>query len=85
MLPGQENVTIDTLKEKITEQMKNEIMRKYYVEELKPAYLETLVERIEFALPNSVVDQEINYALNNKVRTTSEDYIHALREDASKV
>ena len=85
MLPGQENVTIDTLKEKITEQMKNEIMRKYYVEELKPAYLETLVERIEFALPTSVVDQEINYALNNKVRTMSEDEISALREDASKV
>ena len=85
MLPGQENVTIDTLKEKITEQMKNEIMRKYYVEELKPAYLETLVERIEFALPTSVVDQEINYALNNKVRTMSEDEINALREDASKV
>ena len=46
--------------------MKNEIMRKYYVEELKPAYLETLVERIEFALPNSVVDQEINYALKQQ-------------------
>ena len=85
MLPGQENVTIDTLKEKITEQMKNEIMRKYYVEELKPAYLETLVERIEFALPNSVVDQEINYALNNKVRSMSDDEINALKEDASKV
>ena len=85
MLPGEENVTIDTLREKIKEQMKSEIMSKYYREELKPAYLETLVERIEFALPNSVVDQEINYALNNKVRTMSEDEIKALREDASKV
>lgn len=85
MLPGEENVTIDTLREKIKEQMKSEVMRKYYTEELKPAYLETLVERIEFALPNSVVDQEINYALNNKVRTMSEDEIKALREDASKV
>lgn len=85
MLPGEENVTIDTLKEKIKEQMKSEVMRKYYTEELKPAYLETLVERIEFALPNSVVDQEINYALNNKVRTMSEDEIKTLREDASKV
>ena len=85
MLPGEENVTIDTLREKIKEQMKNEMMRKYYTEELKPAYLETLVEKIEFALPNSVVDQEINYALNNKVRTMSEDEINALREDASKV
>ena len=85
MLPGEENVTIDTLREKIKEQMKAEVMSKYYREELKPAYLETLVERIEFALPNSVVEQEINYALNNKVRTMSEDEINALREDASKV
>ncbi len=85
MLPGQEDVTIDTLREKIKEQMKSEVMSKYYREELKPAYLETLVERIEFALPNSVVDQEINYALNNKVRAMGEDEINALREDASKV
>lgn len=85
MLPGEENVTIDTLREKIKEQMKSEIMSKYYREELKPTYLETLVERIEFALPNSVVDQEINYALNNKVRTMTEEEISVLRDNESKV
>ena len=85
MLPGEENATIDTLREKIKEQMKSEAMGKYYRDELKPAYLETLVQRIEFALPNSVVDQEINYALNNKVRTMSEDEINALRENEAKV
>lgn len=85
MLPNEENVTIDTLREKIKEQMKAEAMGKYYREELKPEYLETLVKRIEFALPNSVVDQEINYALNNKVRSMKEDEIKALQEDASKV
>jgi trigger factor len=85
MLPGEENVTIDTLREKIKEQMKAEVMNKYYREELKPAYLETLVKEVNFALPNSVVDQEINYALNNKVRSMNEDEIKALQEDASKV
>lgn len=85
MLPSEENVTIDTLREKVKEQMKAEEKAKYYREELKPAYLETLVERIEFALPNSVVDQEINFALNNKIRAMSEDEINTLKEDASKV
>ncbi|MDY3201135.1 MAG: trigger factor [Arcobacter sp.] len=85
MLPGEENVTIDSLREKVKEQMKAEAKSKYYREELKPAYLETLVERIEFALPNSVVDQEINFALNNKIRAMSEDEINTLKEDASKV
>ena len=85
MLPGEEDVTVDTLKEKIKEQMKSEIMSVYYRDELKPAYLETLVEKVEFALPSSVVDQEINHALNNKVRSMNEDEIKALQEDAAKV
>ena len=85
MLPGEENVTVDTLKEKLEEQMKAEAKNKYYREELKPAYLETLVEKLTFALPSTVVDQEVNQALNNKVRSMSEDEIKALQEDAAKV
>ena len=85
MLPGEENATIETLRAKIKEQMKAEAKATYYREELKPAYLETLVEKLQFALPNSVVDQEINYALNNKVRSMSEDEIKALQEDPTKV
>ena len=85
MLPGEENVTVDTLKAKLEEQMKAEIKNKYYREELKPAYLETLVEKVTFALPTTIVDQEINQALNNKARTMNEDEIKVLQEDASKV
>ena len=85
MLPGEENATVATLKAKLEEQMKAEAKNKYYREELKPVYLETLVEKLTFALPATVVDQEINQALNNKVRELSEDEIKALQEDASKV
>jgi len=85
MLPQEEGATLDTLKEKIAEQITAEAKAKYYREELKPEYLNSLVEKVEFALPSSVVDQEINHALNNKVRTMSEDEIKELQEDASKV
>ncbi|WP_121627799.1 trigger factor [Poseidonibacter antarcticus] len=85
MLPGEENATVATLKEKLEEQMKAEAKNKYYREELKPAYLETLVEKLTFALPATVVDQEINQALNNKVRELSEDEIKALQENPAKV
>lgn len=85
MLPNEEGATVDTLKAKIEEQMKNELMYTYYREELKPAYLDKLVETLSFALPSSVVDQEINYALNNKVRGFSEDEIKELQENASKI
>jgi trigger factor len=84
-LPDGEDATLENLKAKISEQITAEAKAKYYREDLKPAYLETLVEKTSFALPSSVVDQEINYALNNKVRTMSEDEIKALQEDPSKV
>ncbi len=85
MLPNEENPTVDTLKEKIKEQLKYAEMSKYYREELKPAYLDKLVEELNFALPSSVIDQEINFALNSKVRTMTEEEIKALQEDASKI
>ncbi len=85
MLPGEENVTVDTLKEKISEQMKNEAKSVYYRDELKPAFLDKLVEELNFALPISVVDQEVTFTLNNKVKSMSEDEIKALKEDESKV
>ncbi|WP_428024057.1 trigger factor [Arcobacter sp.] len=85
MLPNEENATLDTLKAKIEEQMKTELMYTYYREELKPEYLEKLVSEVKFALPTTVVEQEVNYALNNKVRTMKEEEIKELQENASKV
>ena len=38
--------------------MTAEVKSKYYREELKPAYLETLVKELTFALPKSVVDKK---------------------------
>ncbi|WP_321311938.1 trigger factor [Halarcobacter sp.] len=85
MLPGEAEATLDMLKEKIEEQITAESKGIYYRDELKPAYLDKLVNELNFALPAAVVDQEINYALNNKVRSMTEDEIKELQEDASKV
>ncbi|MFW3344384.1 trigger factor [Aliarcobacter butzleri] len=85
MLPGQKDVTIDTLRDRVKEQMLAEDKAKYYRDELKPVFLETLVEKINFALPRSVIEQEINYALNNKIRVMTEEEINELKENANKV
>jgi len=85
MLPNEKDVTIDTLREKVKEQMIAQEKSIYYKEDVKPKFLEALVEKIDFALPKTVVEQEINLALNNKIRTMSEKEINELKEDASKV
>lgn len=85
MLPGQKDVTIDTLRDRIKEQMAGQEKAKYYKDELKPVFLEALVEKVKFALPTSLVEQEINYSLNSKIRAMSEAEINELKENASKI
>ena len=85
VLQGEEDATLDGLKEKIKEQIKNEKKSVYYRDELKPAYLDALVKELTFALPQSVVDQEVNMALNNKVKEYSEEDLKKLQENPTEV
>ncbi|MDD2791079.1 MAG: trigger factor [Sulfurimonas sp.] len=85
MLPGQENATIDELKKQVKLQIENEELSKLYNDELKPALLESFVEGFNFDLPEFVVDQEIDMALNRSAATMSEDEIKELRENADKL
>lgn len=85
MLQGQEDANVDTLKEQVKIQLENEKLAKLYNETLKPALLEKFVSTLTFDLPEFVVEQEIDMALNNKARTMSEDEIKELREDADKL
>ena len=85
MLPGEEDATVESLKAKVKEQIDLEKKQKYYAEELKPAFLDKLVDGIDFALPTTVVDQEINVVLNNQVRSMSEDELEKLKDDAEQI
>jgi trigger factor len=85
MLPQEENATIEVLKEKVKEQIETEKRNKLYTEELQPAYLAILVEKIDFAVPASILDQEINNALNAKAREMSEDELKELQENQDKL
>lgn len=85
VLSNEENPSVQLLTEKIKEQISSEKISKYYNEDLKPIYLETLVEKISFDVPTSVLEQEISQVLNNKVRTMSEQEINALKENQAKI
>ncbi len=85
MLPGEEDATMDMLKEKVQEQLESEELAKLYNDELKPKLLETFVTTFNFDLPAFVVEQEMDMALNKKAQTMSEDEINELRENQDKV
>lgn len=85
LLAGQDDKSLANLKSQVKSQLEYEILSKLYNDELKPALLETFVAKMNFDLPEFVVDQEIDVSLNKKASTMSEDEIKELREDADKL
>ncbi len=85
MLPGEEDNSVAKLKELVKNQLENEALAKLYNETMKPALLESLVEGINFDLPEFVVEQEIDMALNKAATSMSEDEINELRQNSDKL
>lgn len=85
MLPGEDDKSIEKLKELVKLQLENEALSKLYNETLKPELLESLVAKTSFDLPEFVVEQEIDMALNRSASNMSEDEIKELRENADKL
>jgi trigger factor len=85
LLQGDEEATVEKLKAEVKKAIEQEKLAKLYNEELKPKLLETLVEKIDFDLPEFVVEQEIDMAVNKKAAEMSEDEIKELRENPEKL
>ncbi len=85
LLQGEENPSVDLVKEKVVEQIKNEKLSKLYNEELKPKLVAALVEKYEFDLPNSIVEQEIDAKVNEKARSMSEEELNEYKNNTEKL
>ncbi len=85
LLKGEENATLETLKEKVKEQIVSAAVSKIYNEDLKPKLVEALVKKFDFALPNNIVDQEIDAKVNAKAREMDEKELNSFKDNPEKV
>ncbi len=85
MLAGQDDKSLENLKSQVKKQLEYEALSKLYNDELKPTLLETFVAKMQFDLPEFVVEQEIDVALNRKASMMSEEEIQELRQNADKL
>ena len=85
MLQGEENPTVELLKEKVAEQIKSEKVSKIYNDDLKPKMVEALVNHFTFALPNNIVEQEIDAKVNAKAQEMSEDELAEYKDNNEKI
>ena len=85
LLPGQDDANLEELQKQVLAQIESEELGKLYNDDLKPKLLEKIVNKVKFDLPEFVVEQEIDMALNKAAGTMSEDEIKELRENADKL
>ncbi|MEA2048957.1 MAG: trigger factor [Campylobacterota bacterium] len=85
LLQGEENATVELLTEKVKEQIVSTEISKIYNEELKPKLVEALVEKFNFALPNNIVEQEIDAKVNAKAREMSEEELASYKDNDAKI
>ncbi len=84
-LPDIEHPKREDLEKTVKKQIKREKLNKLYLEELKPQITEALIEKIDFDLPKSVVDQEIDMSFQTSLQGKSKDEIKELQENPEKV
>jgi len=85
LLQGEENATLETLREKVKTQIESAEISKIYNEDLKPKLVEALVSKFDFALPNNIVEQEIDAKVNAKAREMDEKELNSFKDNPEKV
>ena len=84
-LLNDDKATVATLKEKVEEQVATAALSKVYNEELKPQLIEALVVKFDFALPNNIVEQEIDAKINAKAQEMSEEELSKYKDNEKKI
>jgi len=85
LLQGDENATVETLTEKVKQQIEQTAISKLYNEDLKPKIVEALVTKFDFALPNNIVAQEVDAKVNARAQEMSEEELNSYKDAPEKV
>ncbi|MBZ7995591.1 trigger factor [Campylobacter canadensis] len=81
LLPNEEKVSEELLDEKIKEQMQNEAKFKLIDEKLKIEFIDKMLEKYDFELPQNILEQETNLQLNQAARTFTKEQLEELKDD----
>lgn len=85
LLQGEENATLEMLTDRVKTQIESTEISKLYHEDLKPKLVEALVAKFDFALPNNIVEQEIDAKINAKAREMSEEELNSYKDNPEKI
>lgn len=79
-----QDATLDSLKEKLSEQLSSQELSKLYNSQLKPQVLEGLLKKFDFTLPTNIVEQEIDALVNEKMQKMTKEELALQKDDKEK-
>ncbi len=80
-----EDATVESLKELLADQIKNEKLAQVYQDELKQKTLEALLAHCNFDLPQNIVEQEIDVQINNRAKEMTPEVLESYRGNTEKL
>ena len=85
LLPGFENPTAETLEAQIEEELRNEKLGKIFNEEVKPKFVENILEKLSLDLPENIVEQEIDLQMRGVFNKMDEETIKEYSTNPEKI
>ncbi len=85
VLQGEENASIEVLKDRVKTQIESSKLSQLYNDELKPKLMELLIAKFDFALPNNIVEQEIDVKVNVKAKEMSKEELSSYKDNNEKI
>lgn len=85
LLPGVENPTAETLEAQIEEELRNEKLGKIFNEEVKPKFVENILEKLSLDLPENIVEQEIDLQMRSVFGKMDEETIKEYSANPEKI
>jgi len=80
-----DDATVEDLKKEAEKRVVNQKLTELYEDKLKPEYLETLVKKFDFALPQNIVEQEIDNLANQKAQSLSKEELEKIQGSSEKI
>jgi len=85
LLPGVEAPTQETLETQIEDELRNEKLSKIFNDEVKPKFVEAILEKIALDLPENIVEQEIDLQMRGVFGKMDEETIKEYSENPEKI
>lgn len=85
LLPGVEAPTQETLEAQIEEEIRNEKLSKIFNDEVKPKFVEAILEKIALDLPENIIEQEIDLQMRGIFGKMDEETIKEYSENPEKI